>query len=225
MTKSSSSRATGDRTWPGVADIDKPVLEGAHHSAAYWIKGAREIEDRGEAVHFAEQAVNVWKNAAAHFARLLNSRPSVPSEIPKFEEAKKAIAWANNSLYGSHGYFLSDCGGPANEHHLDAPIENLKADCNRWYRAASPYATPEALAEALSALSATRRIAKVDLACQNDPCSFPYCLCQPHAPVPAARAPTDSRLIRIRQRIAQWQDESEAEHCTMLFDVERIAHE
>lgn len=41
----------------------------------------------------------------------------------------------------------------------------------------------------------------------------------------ATRAPTDSRLIRIRQRIAQWQDEDEAEHCTMLFDVERIAHE
>ena len=36
------------------------------------------------------------------------------------------IAWANNSLYGSHGFFLSLDGGPANEHHLDNGIEELK---------------------------------------------------------------------------------------------------
>jgi hypothetical protein len=42
------------------------------------------------------------------------------------DAAQRVIAWANNSLYGSHGFFLSLDGGPADEHHLDSAIEQLK---------------------------------------------------------------------------------------------------
>lgn len=45
--------------------------------------------------------------------------------------AKKIIAWANNSLYGSHGFFLSLDGGEPNEHHLDSQIEIIKASANK----------------------------------------------------------------------------------------------
>ena len=43
-----------------------------------------------------------------------------------FERAKfaeKVIAGANNSLFGSHGFFVGDDG----VHHLDKPIEELKS--------------------------------------------------------------------------------------------------
>lgn len=46
---------------------------------------------------------------------------------------ERAIAWANNSLYGSLGFFLSANGGAPDEHHLDAAIEKLKAAGNRSY--------------------------------------------------------------------------------------------
>src|ERR1035441_5843436 len=41
---------------------------------------------------------------------------------------KKVIAGANNSLFGSDGFFLSLNEGPPNEHHLAKPIEKLKAE-------------------------------------------------------------------------------------------------
>lgn len=39
---------------------------------------------------------------------------------------RAAIAWANNSLFGSHSFFLSTNGGEPDEHHLDRAIEELK---------------------------------------------------------------------------------------------------
>lgn len=48
--------------------------------------------------------------------------------------AKKAIEEANNSLYGSHGFFLSLNGGEPDKHHLARPIEDLKARANRLWR-------------------------------------------------------------------------------------------
>lgn len=44
----------------------------------------------------------------------------------QLEFDRKVIARANNSLFGSWGYFLSLDGGEPNEHHLDMPIERLK---------------------------------------------------------------------------------------------------
>ena len=49
---------------------------------------------------------------------------------------KTAVAWANNSLYGSQGDFLSLDGGPPHVHHLDFAIERLKASGNRNKHAA-----------------------------------------------------------------------------------------
>ena len=37
-------------------------------------------------------------------------------------EAKEAIAWANNSLFGSQGFFLTTNGGENDVHHLDRAI-------------------------------------------------------------------------------------------------------
>lgn len=63
-------------------------------------------------------------NALAQFtAKLLAERAALTT---KLAEAERVIAWANNSLFGSHGFFLSLDGGPTNEHHLDEPIEDLK---------------------------------------------------------------------------------------------------
>ena len=44
------------------------------------------------------------------------------------DEAQEAIAWANNSLFGSQGFFLATNGGENDLHHLDRAIERLKAD-------------------------------------------------------------------------------------------------
>lgn len=44
------------------------------------------------------------------------------------DEAREAIAWANNSLFGSQGFFLTTNGGENDKHHLDRAIERLKAD-------------------------------------------------------------------------------------------------
>jgi hypothetical protein len=55
------------------------------------------------------------------------------AQCKEFEEAKEVIAWANNSLYGSHGYFLSKSSGPPDPHHLDRPIEDLKKRYRKDY--------------------------------------------------------------------------------------------
>lgn len=65
------------------------------------------------------------KIVTADFARQLER---------ELAEAKAVIAWANNSLFGSHGFFLSLNGGPANEHHLDMPIEALKKDSRELHQ-------------------------------------------------------------------------------------------
>jgi hypothetical protein len=46
---------------------------------------------------------------------------------------RSAIAWANNSLFGSHGYFLSDRGGPPEEDHLSKQIEKVKKYSRDYY--------------------------------------------------------------------------------------------
>jgi len=42
------------------------------------------------------------------------------------EQLKRVISWANNSLFGSHGFFLSTKGGEPDEHILDTAIEVIK---------------------------------------------------------------------------------------------------
>lgn len=66
------------------------------------------------------------------------------------DEARLLVAWANNSLYGSQGYFHSKNGGPFDEHHLDSAIEEIKALANkRWQEIAALQARVKELEEAL----------------------------------------------------------------------------
>ncbi len=69
--------------------------------------------------------------AGAVLSQLADQEARIATLEAERDEAREAIAWANNSLYGSHGYFLSTTGGPSNPHHLDEPIERLKAQANR----------------------------------------------------------------------------------------------
>ena len=48
-------------------------------------------------------------------------------------EAQQLVTEANNSLYGSQGYFHSLNGGSFNKYHLAEGIETLKASSNRNY--------------------------------------------------------------------------------------------
>lgn len=45
------------------------------------------------------------------------------------DEARGLVIEANNSLYGSQGYFHSLNGGPYDKYHLAKGIENLKSSC------------------------------------------------------------------------------------------------
>ena len=76
---------------------------------------------------FERYVVTVQKvgRLSPHEARVAAVARAEKAEAER-DEARKVIAWANNSLYGSHGFFLSLDGGPANEHHLDNGIEELK---------------------------------------------------------------------------------------------------
>ena len=53
------------------------------------------------------------------------------------EEAKALVAEANNSLYGSHGYFHSKDGGSFDKYHLATAIEKLKDGARAWARVQS----------------------------------------------------------------------------------------
>jgi hypothetical protein len=72
----------------------------------------------------------------------LQPSASVPTEQADGGVDREAIAWANNSLFGSHGYFLSFNGEPADPRHLANAIEDLKADHRKAVRLATPPATP-----------------------------------------------------------------------------------
>lgn len=97
---------------------------------------------------------DVEKRAANHEERKANatliaeSRTALPlaltwclQVVEELETAKKVIAWANNSLYGSHGYFLSANGSAPDEHHLDSKIEDLKDRARKTATAEATTAT------------------------------------------------------------------------------------
>lgn len=62
------------------------------------------------------------------------TRASPQDEVERV--ARQAIINANNSLYGSQGFFLSTNGGDPDEYHLARPIEALKARANEQWRRA-----------------------------------------------------------------------------------------
>lgn len=67
------------------------------------------------------------------------------------DEARAQIIDANNSLFGSLGFFLSLDGGPTNPRHLSEAIEKLKAyGSEQWRRAESAEQSLSALRERIS---------------------------------------------------------------------------
>ena len=68
----------------------------------------------------------------------------------ELEEARALVIEANNSLYGSQGYFYSLNGGPFDKYHLSTGIENLKSACNsRWHALTAAEAKAALMGEAL----------------------------------------------------------------------------
>lgn len=104
-------------------------------------------------LHFARSLERRLQDANKHITHLAGLLREAEGEA---DLMRRAIAWANNSLYGSHGFFLSDRGDKApHEHHLDIPIEALKAYGNaQWHRAeaAERKPTPEEVQEACAAI-------------------------------------------------------------------------
>jgi hypothetical protein len=56
---------------------------------------------------------------------------AVPTLVREREEARTLVTEANNSLYGSQGYFHSLNGGPFDKYHLARGIEKLKSNARR----------------------------------------------------------------------------------------------
>lgn len=98
-------------------------------------------------------------------------RPAIPPVEPQGaqgverqerDEARLLVAEANNSLYGSQGYFHSLNGGPFDKYHLATGIEKLKAQSRKeWRRAEAAEARIATLMQALEPFAdACRMIAE-----------------------------------------------------------------
>lgn len=71
------------------------------------------------------------------------------------DETRLLVSEANNSLYGSQGYFHSLNGGAFDRYHLATGIESLKASSRaEWRRAEAAEAQRDQLAEALRGMVA-----------------------------------------------------------------------
>jgi ABC-type transporter Mla subunit MlaD len=66
-----------------------------------------------------------------NFHDIAKCRARIEALEAALEEARQLVAEANNSLYGSQGYFHSMNGGPFNKWHLAEGIENLKTIARR----------------------------------------------------------------------------------------------
>ena len=90
----------------------KPVA-----SVAEYIARCRELSDGGK--------LSWWSGLADALSSLVRER----------DEARELVTEANNSLYGSQGYFHSLNGEPFDKYHLATGIEKLKSEANRQYHA------------------------------------------------------------------------------------------
>ena len=102
---------------------------------AYSIFHRQAMSDLVERLHERAESYRQGGPSSEHTAVMLDEAASRISQQDaelerlrrEVEEARGAIAWANNSLFGSHGFFLSLDGGEPDEHHLDRAIEDMKA--------------------------------------------------------------------------------------------------
>jgi hypothetical protein len=78
--------------------------------------------------------------AVSDMRALAEAVPALVQRVGELErerdEARTLVTEANNSLYGSQGYFHSLNGGPFDKYHLANGIEKLKAHArSEWRRA------------------------------------------------------------------------------------------
>lgn len=100
-------------------------------------------------------AAAVIKSQDAELARLLDAQAAEIAELKRrLEEAQALVTEANNSLYGSQGYFHSLNGGPFDKYHLASGIETVKESSRKEWRRAE---AAESRATALSAELEIRR--------------------------------------------------------------------
>lgn len=96
------------------------------------------VEFQNEAARYFESCP-VGDEDRAHWANVYNAEncrktaTAITSLRNQLAEAKAVITEANNSLYGSQGFFLSTDGGAPDKYHLARPIEDLKARSNKLY--------------------------------------------------------------------------------------------
>lgn len=84
-------------------------------------------------------------------AVILLTADALASLVAERDEARELVTEANNSLYGSQGYFHSLDGGPFDKRHLSNGIEKLKSySRTQRARAESAEAERDALREALA---------------------------------------------------------------------------
>lgn len=96
-------------TWGNIVDADGTIIAE--------IRGALEFCGNGE------NAAYIALLNPVTVASLLDREGELQRER---DEARLAIEWANNSLFGSKSFFLSTNGLDADPHHLDRAIEELK---------------------------------------------------------------------------------------------------
>ncbi|MCK9361761.1 hypothetical protein M0Q28_06095 [Patescibacteria group bacterium] len=95
----------------------------------------------------------------------LYSADALSSLVRERDEARELVTEANNSLYGSQGYFHSLNGGPFDKYHLATGIEKLKSGANRQYHA---FEAAEARATAAEAERDEEREALEELEAASD---------------------------------------------------------
>ncbi len=83
-------------------------------------------DDRPYAAVAIGEASDRIEADAATIASLRDANKALTAER---DEARGLVTEANNSLYGSQGYFHSLNGGPYDKYHLASRIENLKSSC------------------------------------------------------------------------------------------------
>ena len=105
-----------------------PFCQSEGHTLLRGFRYADECPDRKELAVMcptceARAPLKAWNTrtpdpeSAAEIERLRRER----------DEARTIVVEANNSLYGSQGYFHSTNGGPFDKYHLARPIEELKS--------------------------------------------------------------------------------------------------
>lgn len=137
---------------------------------------AKELVERLRAVseHCKQLDAPYAASVADDAADLITQQDARIAELERErDEARQLVAEANNSLYGSQGYFHSSNGGPFDKYHLATAIEKLKeSGRGNWRRAEAAEARVAELEAAVRGLlsnpdKASRALARSALGGKN----------------------------------------------------------